>query len=245
MGRQGEFIWRYGDIDVSYTPAVDGGGTNMTPPLIDFIQHRFGAKRRFGTALEWGAGPGFIGFGLLAEGMCDFLCLADINPQAIECVNRTIKSNELQDRVRAYLSDNFDSIPKCERFDLVVGNPPSFCAGNPAHPSSSQLKGDIRGHDPDWKVHRVFYSQIAPFLNPDALVLMLEVNLYDREVLMQGSDVPIDIRPEEPHLTFTKMTHQGGLTHVEDAAFTPQGPLQQSGLNFWIQISQKSAEAVA
>lgn len=236
MAYKAEHIWRYGGIDVIYEPAVDGGGMNMTPPLIDFIQKRFGADRRFGTMFEWCAGPSFIGFGLLAEGMCDSLCIADINPNAIECVKKTIEANQLQDRVRAYVSNNLESVPQHEHFDLVVGNPPSFCAVNPAHPSYLHIKGDIRGNDPDWKIHRGFYSQITPFLNPNALVLVLEVNLYDREVLMLGCDVPFDIRPEEPQLVFAEMIRQGGLTHIENAAFDPGWG---APLTFWVQISQK------
>lgn len=46
------------------------------------------------------AGPGFIGFSVLAEGMCDVLWLTDVDPQAIECVTRTIETNRLQNRVR-------------------------------------------------------------------------------------------------------------------------------------------------
>jgi hypothetical protein len=236
MAHKTEHIWRCGDIDVIYETAVDGGGMRMAPPLIDFIQKRFGADRHFGTVFEWCAGPGFIGVGLLAEGMCDSLCLADINPDAIKCVKRTIEANQLQDRVRAYVSDNMESVPEHEHFDLVVGNPPSFYAVNPAHPSYVNIKGDIRGNDPDWKIHEGFYSRIAPFLNPNALVLVLEVNLHDREVFTPGCDVPFDMRPEEPQLVFAEMIRQGGLTFIENAAFDPGW---QTALTFWVQISQK------
>lgn len=230
MAQKAEHIWRYGGIDVIYESEVDGGGMRMAPPLIEFIQQRFGADRHFSTVFEWCAGPAFIGFGLLAEGMCDALCLADVSPKAIDCVNRTISVNRLQDRVRAYVSNNMESVPRHERFDLVVGNPPSFCASGPA------LDGNILAHDPDWKIHAGFYSQIVSFLNPNALTLVLEVNLYDREVFVNGSSVPLDIRPEKPQRTFTEMMRRGGLTHIEDAPFDPAWP--GMGFNFWVQIAQ-------
>jgi hypothetical protein len=238
MAHQPEHIWRYRDIDVMYEFSVDGGGMRMAPPLIDFIQKRFGPDRRFRTVFEWCSGPAFIGFALLAEGMCDSLCLADVNPTAIQCANRTIKTNKLHDRVRAYVSDNMGSIPSYERFDLVVGNPPSFCTGNPKHPGYSQFHGNIIGHDPDWRIHAGFYSEIAQFLESNALILVLEVNLYEREVFTPECSVPIDIRPQEPQLTFDEMIRRGGLTHIENAAFDPGW---QVGLNFWVQISQNTA----
>lgn len=234
-----QHIWRYGGIDVIYDSAVDGGGMRYAPPLVSFIKNRFGADRRFGTVFEWCSGAGFIGFALLAEGLCDSLCLADINPAAIDCVNRTIDANQLQNKVRGYVSDNLMSVPKSECFDLVVGNPPSFCAINSAHPWYEAFKGDIRGNDPDWRIHAGFYDQIAPFLRPDAYILNLEVELYKREVFMFNLlNVPLDVRAAEPQFVFAEMIRRGGLTHIENAPFDSGW---QVGLNFWLQISRKSA----
>jgi predicted RNA methylase len=64
----------------------------MTPPLINFIQQRFGPDRHLHTVLEWCAGPAFLGFGLLAEGMCDVLCLADVSPKAIRMCEQNDRS---------------------------------------------------------------------------------------------------------------------------------------------------------
>lgn len=236
MADKAERIWHYGDIDVIYEPAVDGGGMRSAPPLIAFIQKRFGKNRRFGTVFEWCAGPGFIGFGLLAEDMCDSLCLADLNPKAIECVNKTVRANNLQGRVRAYVSDNMRSVPEHERFDLVVGNPPSFCALNPAHPFYVHLDGNMLSHDPDWRIRSDFYRQITPFLNPKAQVVVLEVNMHDRQVFTPRCSVPLDVRPENPQLVFAEMIRKSGLTYIEDA---PLGFCWEEGINFWVQITQK------
>ena len=71
-------------------------------------------------------GPGFIGFALLGYGFCDTLCLADINPEAVDACRRTVIQNRLAERVAVYHSDNLDGIPASEQWDLVVGNPPHF-----------------------------------------------------------------------------------------------------------------------
>jgi hypothetical protein len=227
-----EYIWRYGGIDVTYSPDLDRGGSYLAPSFVAFIKDFFGGHR-FGTVFEWCAGPGFIGFALLADGLCDSLCLADINPVAIDCVRKTTRVKSLQDRVRSYVSDNLLAVPPRERFDLVVGTPPSWCAKNRArmlYTSISYAEG------PGWGIRAGFYSQIAQFLNPGASVLVLEVEPHSREVFVQDHSVPWDVRPEEPASTFTKMMLQGGLTHVGDFQLVSgQKP------ELWLQISRRPA----
>ena len=58
-------------------------------------------------AFEWCAGPRFIGFSLLGHGLCDTLCLADINPEAVSACERTIADNALTDRVSAIVPTIF------------------------------------------------------------------------------------------------------------------------------------------
>jgi predicted RNA methylase len=118
-------------------------------------------------AFEWCAGPGFIGFSLLGNGFCQTLCLADINPAAVEAARRTIQANRLGDRVSVYLSDNLSDIPATERWDLVVSNPPHFV---------DTFIGDLRAHDPDWRIHRGFFSTVEPHLNPGAVMVLQENN---------------------------------------------------------------------
>ena len=62
-------------------------------------------------AFEWCAGPGFIGFSLLAHGLCDTLCLADVNPEAVAACRRTVARNRLEAKVAVYHSDNLEDIP--------------------------------------------------------------------------------------------------------------------------------------
>ena len=67
-------------VKVYYTKELDGGGAGFGQDYIDFIRGNFPPQKRI---FEWCAGPGFIGFSLLAHGLCKTLCLADINPLAI------------------------------------------------------------------------------------------------------------------------------------------------------------------
>jgi methylase of polypeptide subunit release factors len=117
---------------------------------------------------EWCAGPGFIGFSLLAHGFCDTLCLADVNDEAVTACRRTIRDNGLEDRVAVYHSDNLQAIPASERWDLVVSNPPHFLA--------DQVR-ELRLDDPDWQLHRTFFAGVEQFLKPGGVIVLQENNI--------------------------------------------------------------------
>ena len=155
----------FAGIEVQYERHLDGGGATFGQGFIPFLQSRGMPRQQ--RVFEWCAGPGFIGFSLLAHGLCNTLCLADINPEAVEACRRTIALNGIGDKVAVYLSDNLKDIPKEERWDLVVSNPPHFV---------DQYVGNIRGHDPDWRIHREFLGSIGTFLAPNGVVVLQENN---------------------------------------------------------------------
>jgi predicted RNA methylase len=160
--------WRYvtyGDIRVHYKDHLDGGGrTSGLDYLRLFRDLNLPRQRR---VFEWCAGPGFIGFALLGYGFCDTLCVADINPEAIEACRRTVAENSLADKVTIYPSDNLDSIAPSEQWDLVVGNPPHF---------ADEAPGELRFHDKDWRLHRGFLGTVGRFLKPGGAIVLLENN---------------------------------------------------------------------
>jgi 16S rRNA G1207 methylase RsmC len=120
---------RYRDIVVSYQPILDGGGMDFGQEFIWVVEKKFG---RVGRLFEFCAGPGFIGFSLLAHGLCDRLTLADINPEAVDACRATVAENGLESRVSVYQSACLDSIPQGEAWDLVVSNPPHWRSGEDA-----------------------------------------------------------------------------------------------------------------
>src|SRR5262245_60360452 len=90
---------------VSYKNHLDGGGRGFGQDFIPLLQS-LGLPRQ-PRAFEWCAGPRFIGFSLLGHGLCDTLCLADINPEAVSACERTIADNALTDRVSAIVPTIF------------------------------------------------------------------------------------------------------------------------------------------
>jgi len=160
-------IVTYGSLDVFYTDDIDGGGRTFGQDYVSHIAENIGPVDRL---FEWCAGPAFIGFALLAAGLCKSLCLADINPRALRACMETVRMNRLWDRVTIYLSDCLTGIPASEKWDLVVGNPP--------HSSSDELHPlwgpPLIYRDIGWNLHRRFYVGIHNYLKTDSNVIIQE-----------------------------------------------------------------------
>lgn len=158
-------------IEVCFEKQWDGGGTHFGGDYVTFLRSKglVGLRRVF----EWCAGPGFIGFHLLGSGVCDSLCLADVNGAVLRCVRETVRRNHLEDRVTLYEADGTSGIPPDERWDLVVGNPPHYGGDSPLPLGMNELLY----RDAGWQAHRRFLASLGRFLQPGAPVILQE-NYY-------------------------------------------------------------------
>ncbi len=216
-------IWQYKHLAITYQDHLDGDGRSMADKFVGLIKEKYPERIPFECCYEWCSGPGFMGFALLASGVCNRLVLADINPSAVALARITVKDNGLENQVAVYQSDNLDSINPDEKFDLVVSNPPNFFCLNPQHPLYGTFLGDLRPNDPEWALHKAFYQSIASFLNDDAVLCIEEVDPYAVKCYMPnpGEGVPLwgpepfDIRPRVPMLDFREMIIKGGLIFDE------------------------------
>jgi len=157
----------YHGLVVFDTPELDGDGMDIEPQYLRVLRE-FGVTR-CDRAFEFCAGPGYIGYSLLAHGVCDALTLADVDPLAIEAATQTRTRNGLERRVNLFRSDGLDQVPATERWDLVVGNPPHFPERDPGD------RGLLRA-DPGWALHRRFYADIGRFMTPGGLVVLAEAS---------------------------------------------------------------------
>jgi methylase of polypeptide subunit release factors len=153
------------NFQISYDSTEDGGGTWFGQEYVRELQRY---NRRFGRCLEWCSGPGFIGFALLAHGVCNDLILMDRYAPSAVSVAETVQRNHCGNRARFYCLDRVADLPDHERFDLVVANPPHYltCPGDDNYQRIAV--------DPDWQAHEEFYHHIGSHLNPDAVILMQE-----------------------------------------------------------------------
>jgi len=183
------------------TPDLNGGGVILAPIFGKMLE-----GKKFNTALEWCAGPAWIGLWLLETGICDELVTVDVNEKSVGMVEETAKKHNY--KVRSYLSDNLNSVPKWERFNLVVSNPPNYCNIQKSHPLGF-LRDDLRPSDIDWKIHGNFYNSIRPYLFDDSRMFISEVSPYDKEVYLGGK--LYDLRPKSPIKEFVEMTEKNNL----------------------------------
>lgn len=196
------FTVRYGALRVSYLPELDGGGMTFGQDFVGLVRERFGKVRH---VFEFCAGPGFIGFSLLAHGLCERLTLADVNPAAVRACERTVRENGLEGRVAVYEADVLDGIPADERWDLVVGNPPHFDASEASYEEARRLI------DPGFRIHRRFYRDVSRHLVPGGSVVLQENrHASDGEVFVEM------VRASGLELV--------GLVGLESAGLAPRPP---------------------
>jgi methylase of polypeptide subunit release factors len=115
--------------------------------------------------LDMWAGSGSIGFSLKKGKLID-ISFAEINYFAVLGIKKTMENNQnLKGKV--WLSDVFDSIPKSDKFDLIVGNPP--CGrGSPLNFIQ------IGGADDKWESHLSFFRNAHKYLNKNGKICIVE-----------------------------------------------------------------------
>lgn len=197
LGSKLEYLTvNYRDIEVCWLPDLDGGGRDLGQNFLPLVKHLFGRVERI---FEMCAGPGYIGFSMLAEGLCDSLALSDVAPDAVAALRETVRRNGLANRVTVYHSDGLADVPDNEKCDLFVVNPP-MCREPLGLPIPSLISDD-----PGWSLHRAFYGSVAKFLAPGGSVLVLENSTVSN--------------PED----FVPMIKAGGLQHVRTLWYSVTG----------------------
>lgn len=112
------------------------------------------------------AGPGYIGYFLLASGYCETLAMADIDPEAMAAARFTARYNGIENLVALYTSDVLEQIPATEKWDLVVQYPPFL------KPEGPQTK-TVLEYDQTGTLPARFYTSVKKFMRPGGLVLSL------------------------------------------------------------------------
>tara|TARA_B000000609_G_C24109316_1_gene313007 strand:- start:100 stop:792 length:693 start_codon:yes stop_codon:yes gene_type:complete len=213
-------------IRVHTSSETDGFGLNTCQEAV-YVFNEFAQGRKFNNALECFCGPGYYGIGLWAAGIVKNISFSDIAPESEEVMRKTFEDNNLD--FSFYLSDVFNNIPKQEKFDLIVGNPPHF---NKSIPNDNEMQPcsheDRKMQDLDWEIHKKFYSQVGEYLTDDGSIMLMEA--------WDGS------RPE----TFQSMWEENGLEYHK---FFPSKDLMEkennnapdtfTGGNYFIEVKKK------
>lgn len=224
-------IVRTGSLRIENLVGLDGGGSTYAGIFVNYLRESY-PGRIFNTAFEWCSGPGYIGFSLLESGICKNLVLADINPDAIDCVKKTIAQNGLSDRVTCYVSPDVNFLKSVKQIDLVVGNPPWSYSQNDLH-------NHLIANDPGWRIHHDFYSSIGKYLVPKAVLCISAFKPFSKNSRLEPNFWKFwDKRPRPPHEDFCIMINKGGLNHVETIA--PKGRRKSTmGYGLYFIVSSK------
>ena len=166
-----------GGISVYWNSHISGGGEHFGSSTVQVLRELF-PDRRWSACFEWCAGPAFIGFQLLAEGLCHRLFASDVYAPAIKAIEKTVEANNetCQGRVWTQHSHSVSTLPLSWKFDLVVGNPPHW---NPALGQfmtqvdfATRITADL-----GWKAHQDFFQNIGRHLTADSVILLKEHSL--------------------------------------------------------------------
>lgn len=125
-------------------------------------------------------GVGIIGltiFSQLRQGSTlESVSFADINIFNLNSLLRTLKINKLEvllgSQINYWLSDGLKNIPKGEKFDIIVSNPPHFFKTD--FTADFLEPGKLGTYDADWSFHSSFYSQCHDYLTDTGEVWFLE-----------------------------------------------------------------------
>lgn len=170
-----DYILRVNDIDIHYTNETNGGGDFFLPEYAKVAHEWYG---EVDSCLEWCSGPGFIGYGMLAAGVCKSVAFNEIFEPAVDMLHKTADENNLD--VNIYTEDTLDNVE--QQFDLVVGNPPHWSTEEYARQAvqainnGQQLNDRVRQVlvDKDWAVHKSFFKNMKRLLKPDGHILLQE-----------------------------------------------------------------------
>lgn len=171
-----DYIWRVNGLDVYYTSETNGGGDYFALEYIDITREWY---NNVDNAFEWCSGPGFIGYGLLANNICNNIVFNDMYKPAIEMIEQTKLNSSYNKNISIHTGSTLDSMSRDTAFDLVVGNPPHWKDNESA---SASLGFDVREHkhvqdilvDYNWESHRSFYKNMKTLLHPEGNIVLQE-----------------------------------------------------------------------
>lgn len=218
-------------LNIYLTNNLEGGGDMYTQDVLNFVARNVG---KVDSVFEYCAGPGFMGFFLLAHDMCRTLSLADISPQAVKAMNMTVEENKLQDRVRVYQSDCLEAISADERWDFVVANPPWWLTNKKVARWSRILC------DPDGRVHREFFENVGKHLKPGGSILLVEGGRYTqpddfREMIeTNGFEIAYSGKIASNKTLFKDMGENAGLRRKIYIALMRRGIMARKSYFIWI-----------
>lgn len=166
--------FKVNDIQVWCDGEMYGGGNNFGQEYVPVLRTLF-PEKTFNNCLEWCAGPGFIGFALLAHDLVQNLYLAEIFKPAVLACEKTLANLPDKYQGRTVKPLHLASVAEIDasiKFDLIVGNPPHWNWATA--PYVAAYFSDRINADSDWQIHKNFFSNIKKNLAEDGVIILQE-----------------------------------------------------------------------
>jgi len=191
-----DYIWRINGLDVFYTNETNGGGDHFAIEYIDIIKDRYGKKDH---VLEWCSGPGFIGYGVYASGLCNYISFNEFFLPAIEMLEKTKKNSNSNDCISIHTENSLDAFSRQMPIDLVVGNPPHWSSIESAQPC---FPFDIEAHyhvpeiliDFEWNAHKNLFLNMKELLSVDGKILLQENKQGSNPEVFESMIYDVDLK---------------------------------------------------
>ena len=128
------------------------------------------------TALDFGTGTGCIAITLATKCATAKILATDISAEAIALAKENAAANKVAERIDFLQGDGFATLPKSERFDLIISNPPYIPSAEIA-----TLQPEVRDFDPRSALdggadgldfYRRLAAETKPFLKPDGKIML-------------------------------------------------------------------------
>lgn len=177
--------------EITFPDIINGGGVVQRD---FFVKKAQSTGKKYKRGFEWCAGMGIIGYDLLAKDYCEHIVFNDKFPLAIENCLQNSRNNNIDNLVTGYIGNSISVIPKSEKWDLVVANPPhaagregwekivreSFADSNEEPWTHEVFDNWARLIiDEDWEAHIDFFKNLKDYLLPDADIFISENGKYD------------------------------------------------------------------
>jgi len=160
------------DFDVLYTKEIDGFGRYHSQ-IYPMVLAKIYPGQQFNNCLEWCAGPGFIGFRLMADNVVNSLTMMDLYAPALEACENTWKNRppRLEQKTMETVQGSTVDCLENRLFDLIVANPPNF-DNNDLYPTITNKYRITQ--DPNWQSHNNFFLNIKKNLTPNGKILLMK-----------------------------------------------------------------------
>lgn len=127
-------------------------------------------------------GVGIVGLTIFSKFRKDALVkeiiFADINIFNLNSLHKTLRINNIEkllgDKIRSYLSDGLNHIPREEKFDIIISNPPHYFIKDRVKKKKPLSPGRLGTFDAGWEFHKSFYARCHTYLTERGEVWFLE-----------------------------------------------------------------------